>query len=107
MAEKEQIADLVRMAHEAFYADYEPGQMYSEFTADYLMKNGVALQTAPISYKRLLELAETMHRWIFLHCADEREVYDELGITEKENYIFGYGGGFEVLLTESSEGDEE
>lgn len=39
MTEKEQIADLIRKAHEAFYADYEPGRMYSEFVAEYLMEN--------------------------------------------------------------------
>jgi hypothetical protein len=44
MTDKEQIADLIRKAHEAFYADYEPGNMYSEFVAEYLMKHGVVLK---------------------------------------------------------------
>lgn len=67
-----------------------------EKTVDYLISNGVTVQTTPISYERLLKLALKMHCWIFLHCADELEVYNQLGLTEEENYVFGYGGKLEM-----------
>ena len=49
-----------------------------------------------IEYDRLLEIAAKMHCWIFLHSFDEQEVYDELGLTDEENAILGYGGSFEL-----------
>lgn len=69
--------------------------------ADRLIDHGVTMQTTPISYERLLKLAKKMHTWIFLHCADEEKVYDELGITEEENYVFGYGGKIEMRISEA------
>lgn len=69
--------------------------------ADYLIAHGVTVQTTPISYERLLELANNMHTWIFLNTGYEQKVYDELGITEEENYVFGYGGKIEVPLPEA------
>ena len=64
--------------------------------ADALIAHGVTKQTTPISYKRLLKLAEKMHTWIFLNTGNEQAVYDELGLTEEENYVFGYGGKLEM-----------
>ena len=58
-------------------------------------------QTTPISYERLLKLAKEMHTWIFLNTGNEQKVYDELGITEEENYVLGYGGKIEVPLPEA------
>lgn len=49
-----------------------------------------------ISYERLLEIAEAMHTWIFLHCADEEMAYKEIGLTEAENKTLGYIGSIEV-----------
>lgn len=49
-----------------------------------------------ISKERLLEMCHDMHTWIFLHTGDEQEVYDELGLTDEENFLFGYGGRFEI-----------
>lgn len=49
-----------------------------------------------IEYQRLLQIAQKMHTWIFLHSFDEQEVYDELGLTAEENAILGYGGSIEV-----------
>ena len=46
----------------------------------------------PIEYERLLKIAKKMHTWIFLNAFDEQEVYDELGLTEEENFMLGYGG---------------
>ena len=45
-----------------------------------------------ITYERLLEIARKMHTWIFLNSGDEQAVYDNLGLTDEENYILGYGG---------------
>ena len=42
--------------------------------------------------KRLLHIARKMHLWIFLHSGDEQKVYDELGLTEEDNEMLGYGG---------------
>lgn len=53
--------------------------------------------TEPIPYERLLEIAEKMHCWIFLHTADEYEVYDELGLTDEENAVLGSMGRIELL----------
>lgn len=45
-----------------------------------------------IEYNRLLQIAHKMHLWIFLNSIDEQKVYDELGLTEEENYILGSFG---------------
>lgn len=51
-----------------------------------------------VDQERLLEIARKMHCWIFLHTADEFEVYDELGLTDEENALLGSMGQFEVTL---------
>ena len=43
---------------------------------------------------RLLNIAKKMHTWIFLHTGNEKEVYDELGLTDEENALLGYGGQY-------------
>lgn len=43
-----------------------------------------------ISYKRLLEIVKKMHLYIFLHTFDEQKAYDELGLSDEENFILGY-----------------
>lgn len=47
------------------------------------------MSNKPIEYDRLLQIAHKMHLWIFLNSIDEQKVYDELGLTEEENYILG------------------
>lgn len=47
-----------------------------------------------IEYERLLQIAKKMHIWIFLHTGNEKEVYDEIGLTDEENRILGYSGQF-------------
>lgn len=47
-----------------------------------------------IEYERLLKIAKAMHTWIFLHTGDEQKAYDEIGLTDEENAILGYGGQF-------------
>ena len=53
-----------------------------------------------ISSERLFELAKKMHLWIFLHTGDEEAAYDEIGLTEEENFILGYMGQLEVAVGE-------
>lgn len=47
-------------------------------------------------YSHLLQIASKMHLWIFLHTGDEQKAYDEIGLTEEDNAILGYGGQFEI-----------
>lgn len=47
------------------------------------------MNSKPIEYDRLLQIAHKMHEWIFLNSIDEQEIYDSLGLTEEENYILG------------------
>lgn len=56
------------------------------------------------SKERLMAIAFKMHLWIFKHCINEQEIYDELGLTDEENFLFGYGGQF-IITNEN--GDEE
>lgn len=58
-----------------------------------------------ISAERLLELAKKMHLWIFLHTGDEESAYEEIGLTEEENYVLGYMGKVEVVVEEKDESD--
>lgn len=44
----------------------------------------------------LLEIAEKMHEWIFLHSADEGEAYRKCGLTPEDNARLGYVGQFVV-----------
>ena len=54
-----------------------------------------------ITYERLLDIARKMHTWIFCNTGDEQAVYEELGLTDDENYILGYGGKIEILQDNS------
>lgn len=49
-----------------------------------------------ISKERLMEIAHKMHTWIFIHSGDEYEVYEELGLSDEENLLFGYGGQYTI-----------
>lgn len=55
-----------------------------------------------ITYERLLEIAKKMHTWIFCNTGDEQAVYDELGLTDDENYILGYGGKIEIKIPQDN-----
>lgn len=65
------------------------------------LTTNVVPQTPRIRYERLLKLAKEMHTWIFLNTGNEQEVYDKLGITEEENYVFGYGGKIKIPISEA------
>lgn len=53
-----------------------------------------------ISKERLMEIAFKMHTWIFMHCISEDEIYEELGLTDEENLLFGYGGTIKLERSE-------
>lgn len=54
-------------------------------------------------YDYLLKLARKMHTWIFLHTGDEQAAYDEMGLTDEDNALLGYGGRFEVSVNGKEE----
>ena len=43
MADREKLIDILCMAHEAYYADYDPSKTYIDVLADYLVANGVTI----------------------------------------------------------------
>ena len=42
--------------------------------------------------EELLRIGAKMHTWIFLNTADEQAAYDEIGLTDEQNALFGYSG---------------
>ena len=46
--------------------------------------------------ERLKYIGHKMHLWIFLNTGDEQKVYDEIGLTDEENAMLGYGGQYRV-----------
>ena len=44
--------------------------------------------------KELLRIGSKMHTWIFLNTVDERDAYDEIGLTDEQNVLFGYCGQY-------------
>lgn len=42
--------------------------------------------------EELLKIGAKMHTWIFLNTADEQAAYDEIGLTDEQNALFGYSG---------------
>lgn len=48
--------------------------------------------------ERLLNLARSMHTWIFLHTGDEAEAYKECGLTDEDNTLLGYVGKCEIEI---------
>ena len=61
---------------------------------NYIDTNTSKMEKTSIEYNRLLQIARKMHTWIFLHTGNEKEVYDELGLTDEENAMLGYSGQF-------------
>lgn len=68
-------------------------------------KVNLNMENNKIPYDRLLEIAKSMHLWIFLHSDDEQKVYDELKLTNEENAILGYGGQYKFELGDKDEED--
>lgn len=51
-------------------------------------------------YEHLLKIARKMHTWIFLNTGDEQAVYDEIGFSNEDNVLLGYGGQIELTVEE-------
>ena len=51
-------------------------------------------------YEHLLKIARKMHTWIFLNTGDEQAVYDEIGLSDEDNMLLGYGGKIELAVGE-------
>ena len=58
---------------------------------DKLKARAKAAKKAGLTYERLFDLATAMHLEIYKLAKDEKKVYDEIGLTDKENALFGYG----------------
>lgn len=75
-----------------------------------LMGRDVGDSKAPLMRKaadaieELLRIGAKMHTWIFLHTTDEQAAYDEIGLTEEQNALFGYSGQM-ILKAESPKDD--
>lgn len=54
----------------------------------------------------LLKAGKKMHTWIFLNSFDEQEAYDECGLTDEQNAMFGYGGQYILSSQPEEEADE-
>lgn len=67
----------------------EKGEFITIGSDKYHLNCIIKLNSKPILYDRLLEIAKKMHLWIFLHTSNEFEVYDELGLTDEENSLLG------------------
>lgn len=50
------------------------------------------MNTAADAIEELLRIGAKMHTWIFLNTADEQAAYDEIGLTDEQNALFGYSG---------------
>lgn len=50
------------------------------------------LPDAADAIEELLRIGAKMHTWIFLHTTDEQAAYDEIGLTDEQNALFGYSG---------------
>jgi hypothetical protein len=57
-------------------------------------------------YDHLLKAARKMHTWVFLNTGDEQAAYDEMGLSDEDNALLGYGGKMEFTV-EKKDGDVE
>ena len=64
-----------------------------------------AVTDAADAIEELLHIAAKMHTWIFLHTTDEQAAYDEIGLTDEQNALFGYSGQM-ILKAEPPKGVE-
>lgn len=82
--------------------------MYDELIGElHLVASGVQskrrrklLEEAADAIEELLRAAKKMHTWIFLNTGDEQKAYDECGLTDEMNAALGYGGQFEIKVSD-------
>lgn len=58
-------------------------------------------------YEHLLKIARKMHTWIFLNAGDEQAAYDEIGLSDEDNIMLGYGGQMELTLEKKEKADND
>jgi hypothetical protein len=66
-----------------------------------------SLQAASEKIKELLQIGAKMHTWIFLHTTDEQAAYDEIGLTDEQNAMFGYSGQMILKVNTPKEKNDE
>lgn len=98
MSECKELGVLIQKSFDSQYQ--KRGLLTAHHTEEDLKADGVTIQTTPVTYERLLEIARKMHCWIFLSVGDEQKVYDELGLTDEENAVLGYSGQMVVSTSE-------
>lgn len=62
------------------------------------------MRDAADAIEELLRIGAKMHTWIFLHTTDEQAAYDEIGLTDEQNALFGYSG--QMILKEEPQKEE-
>ena len=82
-------------------------RMYSENCVAYKLDADFAnaVTDAADAIEELLRIGAKMHTWIFLHTTDEQSAYDEIGLTDEQNAMFGYSGQM-ILKAEPPKGVE-
>lgn len=98
MSECKELGDLIQKSFDSQYQ--KRGLLTAYHTEEDLKADGVTIQTTPVTYERLLEIARKMHCWIFLNVGGEQEVYDKMGLTDEENAVLGYSGQMVVSTNE-------
>ena len=73
------------------------------FNANY--ESNKLTNDAADAIEELLRIGAKMHTWIFLHTTDEQAAYDEIGLTDEQNAMFGYSGQM-ILKAEPPKGVE-
>lgn len=101
MSECKELGALIQKSFDSQYQ--KCGLVTAYHAAEDLKADGDTIKTTPVTYERLLEIAQKMHCWIFLNVGDEQEVYDELGLTDEENAILGYSGQMVISTNERGE----
>jgi len=72
---------------------------------DDIVKCGSLERQAADAIEELLKICAKMRTWIFLHAADEQAAYDEIGLTDEQNALFGYSG--QMILKAAPPNKEE
>ena len=79
--------------NDAVYVSYKLGTLKDPSDFDnFCIEHCKDIEGMLYENQRLLRIARKMHLWIFLNSGDEEAVYNELGLTDEDNEMLGYGG---------------
>lgn len=110
MADYKKLAEMLRVCAETDEEACETCKYNGFDDGDCVGMYGLMLRSAA-AIEELLRIGAKMHTWIFLHTTDEQAAYDEIGLTEEQNALFGYSGQMILEaappLDEDSEGKDE